>query len=1406
MRASALLRFPTALSFLLGLDMLRKIGLSRGRVGLLVGAMAACCGWTPAIPARAAAPQRDLNPAAHRAATQTAAVLAPGKLFARDNLFAWCIVPYDAKKRGPEARAAMLERLGFRKFAYDYRAEHIGSFDAEMDALAKHNIELIAWWFPGELNDEAKHILEVLQRHHLHPALWVTGGGGPTATAAERAARIEQESNRLRPIALAAAEIGCRVDLYNHEGWFGEPENELALLAALKLPNVGMVYNLHHGHDQLDRLPKILKQMLPHLDAISLNGMVRHGNQSGEQILPLGQGDLDLSILRAICESGYRGPIGILGHTPDDAEQRLQDNLDGLDWLVKQLSGQPAGPRPKPRTPVPPRTGDISAGPAAALKKAGSNPAGSSEAAASSNRLELAAVDPSELCGGVSSITTMLPVEYDASMVAKVIAAAQQDGDAARGLDVFCSSRFACLQCHRVGRFGGAVGPALADVGRRAKAEEIVESVFWPKRTVKPEYSAWRFLLTDGRTLLGYKRGETVEAIELFDPATDKTARLAKSEIEAAHETGTLMPDGVAAAMSDRQRVDLTRFLLELGKNEALAARVRPETVAAPFTFSPAPLVASDWPLSGERVNRDRVYDFYRKEALFFRGQADHPHLLPAFPELDGGKYGHWGNQNEESWKDGRWANSDLGNLLCGVFRKPGGPIPKGVCLRLGDNGELSACFNPETLCYEALWHGGFIKFTNIRHGFLDGLNFQGELLPVPAEKKPDQPFVYHGFYRAGKRVVFSYRVGDQEWLDSPWVKDGQLERIVAPAAEHPLRAALHGAAPQWPQEFKTKIIAGTGHPYAVDTIELPVDNPWKQQLFFGDHAFLPDGSALLCTMEGDVWHVTGLEPGSREARWRRFASGLHQPLGMIVSEGQIYVLGRDQITRLHDLNGDGEADFYECFSNKMRTSAASHDFICGLVRDPQGRFYTASGAQGLIRISADGDKVDVLATGFRNPDGVGLCPDGAVTLPCSEGDWTPASMLCLIKPDSTRETPPYFGYGGPKGGKPPALPFVYLPRGMDNSSGGQITVPDDRWGPLKGQMIHFSYGQGSHFLLLRDEVDGQAQGAVVPLVGDFRSGSHRGKFNPQDGQLYVSGMGGWGTYTPDDGCFQRIRYTGEKVQLPRSIHTHENGVLISFTQPVDPKALEKRSNHFAQVWNYRYSPSYGSQEYSPCHAGAIGHEVLPIAGVHLIDPQTVFVELPALQPVNQLHLLLQVDEGRPQELVLTVHRLDKPFTNFAGYTPQTKLIAAHPMQIDLARLGKQLPNPWTKSLPQAVPLQIAAGNNLTYSTRTLRAKPGENVKLTFQNPDVVPHNWVLLKPGKLKEVGEQANRLIADPQAYLHQYVPENDAVLVYTDIVPGGQEFSIYFQAPREKGRYPYLCTFPGHWMVMNGELIVE
>ena len=259
-------------------------------------------------------------------------------ILAQENLVAWCIVPFDAKKRDSEQRAEMLDRLKIKRLAYDYRAEHVPTFDTEVETMQKHGIEVTAWWFPGGLNEEAKKILGVIERHKITPQLWITGGGAPTKNEEEQRQRVVAEAKRIRPIAEAAAKLGCKVALYNHGNWFGEPENQVAIIKELNLPNVGIVYNFHHGHEHIARFPELMKLMQPYLFALNLNGMIPGGDKAGKKILPLGEGTEELAMIKVIKASGWQGPVGILDHRPEtDSEETLRGNLAGLQKLKKQL-------------------------------------------------------------------------------------------------------------------------------------------------------------------------------------------------------------------------------------------------------------------------------------------------------------------------------------------------------------------------------------------------------------------------------------------------------------------------------------------------------------------------------------------------------------------------------------------------------------------------------------------------------------------------------------------------------------------------------------------------------------------------------------------------------------------------------------------------------------------------------------------------------------------------------------------------------------------------------------------------------------------------------------------------------------------------------------------------------------
>jgi len=255
-----------------------------------------------------------------------------GSLFARENLVAWCIVPFDAKQRGPRERAEMLNRLGLKRVAYDWRDSHVPQWDEELDQYKAHGIELVGFWAPARHRE----ILELFRRHGLRAQLWVDGSAAP-ATGDTQEQKVKSAAAALAPVARQAKEYGCLVGLYNHGGWFGEPENQIAIVEQLRsqgIDNVGIVYNLHHGEAHVARFPELLAKMKPHLLCVNVNGM----KKGGPKILPVGQGDDDLSLLRALRDSGYAGPVGILNHREEvDAEQGLKENLDGLEKLVARL-------------------------------------------------------------------------------------------------------------------------------------------------------------------------------------------------------------------------------------------------------------------------------------------------------------------------------------------------------------------------------------------------------------------------------------------------------------------------------------------------------------------------------------------------------------------------------------------------------------------------------------------------------------------------------------------------------------------------------------------------------------------------------------------------------------------------------------------------------------------------------------------------------------------------------------------------------------------------------------------------------------------------------------------------------------------------------------------------------------
>ena len=408
------------------------------------------------------------------------------------------------------------------------------------------------------------------------------------------------------------------------------------------------------------------------------------------------------------------------------------------------------------------------------------------------------------------------------------------------------------------------------------------------------------------------------------------------------------------------------------------------------------------------------------------------------------------------------------------------------------------------------LWTGGFVKFAPKRHGFLDGLMIDGTPLPRPRRREARRAVAYRGFYRHGKRVVFAYKVGGVEMLDAPWAEGGQFTRVVGPATEHPLRRPDPGRPARWPEvdrdagdarhgralmrstrSSRRSRTPGTPCCSSATTTSCPTARRCSARCR-GTSGTSPGstrrsstsdggGSPRACTRRSAwSWPRAGLRPGPRP----------DHPAG--------------------DLDGDGEADFHECVSNAYATSTAGHDFICGLQRDAAGPVLHRLG-----QARADPDLAPTASPSRPSPPASATptawasAPTAPSPCPAPKGSGSPRRWSPRSRPAATTAT------RAPKGNQPPDLPLVYLPRGLDNSSGGQVFAAPTASARSASHWVHLSFGAGRAFLMLRDVVDGQAQGAVFPLPGEFLSGVHRGRMNPVDGQLYVSGMGGWGTLYP---------------------------------------------------------------------------------------------------------------------------------------------------------------------------------------------------------------------------------------------------------------------------------------------------
>jgi len=476
---------------------------------------------------------------------------------------------------------------------------------------------------------------------------------------------------------------------------------------------------------------------------------------------------------------------------------------------------------------------------------------------------------------------------------------------------------------------------------------------------------------------------------------------------------------------------------------------------------------------------------------------------------------------------------------------------------------------------------------------------------------------------------------------------------LVQASAQPTDPSALAGGNPtRWPERLKTEpsILGPKDGPLVVEVVTAPMDNPYRSWMRLGGFDFFKDNTkAAACTWMGDVWIVEGLGEKFGPFTWRRIASGMFQPLGLKIVDEKIYVTCRDQITRLHDFNGDGEIDYYENFNNDHQVTEHFHEFAMDLQTDAEGNFYYAKSARHakdslvphhgtLIKVSKEGHKSEIVCNGFRAANGVGIGPNGELATSDQEGHWTPANRINLVKPGG------FYGnmYSYHVGQRPTDYipPLCWLPKGVDRSPAAALWVDSDRWGPLNGQMLSTSYGTGKVWAVMHEMVKGVVQGGVVQLpLPLFPTGIMRGRFHPEDGQFYACGLFGWSSNRTQPGGLYRVRYSGKPLDMPVGLKVTPVGIDITFSRPLDKKAASDIDNYAIEQWNYRWSGNYGSPHFSVLNPKKQGQDEVEVYEVTLSDDgKTVHIELEAVEPVMQMEISYTLTTADGRELRQTIY------------------------------------------------------------------------------------------------------------------------------------------------------------------------
>ncbi|MEQ9378430.1 MAG: plastocyanin/azurin family copper-binding protein [Imperialibacter sp.] len=624
-----------------------------------------------------------------------------------------------------------------------------------------------------------------------------------------------------------------------------------------------------------------------------------------------------------------------------------------------------------------------------------------------------------------------------------------------------------------------------------------------------------------------------------------------------------------------------------------------------------------------------------------------------------------------------------------------------------------------------------------------------------------------------------------------------------------------------------------TSH-FSISKVPIPADIV----LEVGGLAFDGNGKLGVSTRRGDIWLIEN--PSGSNPIFKKYATGLHEPLGLAFRDGIFYTAQRGELTRLSDLNKDGRADRYETIYS-WPLAANYHEYSYGPLILPNGDMivtlnlgWVGRGASlskwhgWMVKITPEG-KMTPIAVGMRSPAGFNVNAEGDIFYAENQGDWVGSGRMTHIESGDFVGHPEGLKWSGEKG-SPVSLkmedivdtlgytlheyaqvvpemkaPSVWFPHTLMGISTSDILLIDnDNFGPFKNQFLVGDQGHSKIMRVYQEKINGQYQGVCFPFREGFSSGILRMQWSPKRDIIYVGMTSrGWSSTGQDNFGLEKLQYTGKLPFEMKTIRALEDGFSIEFTEKVDLATASNPSNYSVQDFTYLYHHNYGSpvtdlQKRNITSVEVSSDQLRVKLVIDQIRDGYIYEVKPAGVKNSKGETLLHNTGYYTMNNVPGRVRGSDESADHSGHTAST----AGTTNMTSSKRVVEMPASWTNGPDQTITLEPVPG--LKFDQSELTVKAGSKIKMEFNNPDDMLHNMVVVMPGTADKVAQLAIDLGLEGQN--KGYVPDSEEVLFHTKLIGPGEKDVIYFEAPTTPGKYTYVCTFPGHATTMRGTLIVE